>query len=90
MKNGDNAIRMNDRRSNLPGPARGPQSRLLQTPFWTPRERLWFTHAGRRLSREPFSRNFRAQFQYAALGLLLAIPADGGAGYGRHSDARTG
>jgi signal transduction histidine kinase len=46
----------------LPGPARAP------------RDRVWFRQAVLRLLGEPLTRNGRRQLEYAALGLLLAIP----------------
>jgi signal transduction histidine kinase len=39
-----------------------------------PRDRIWFRQAVLRLLREPLTRQGQRQFEYAALGLLLAIP----------------
>jgi hypothetical protein len=89
-KNGDSAIRMTDRRSNLPVLARGAIFTPPAGPSGTPRVRPGFMHTGLRLLRAPFSQGCREQFEYAVLGLLLAIPASGAASYGRHSDVRTG
>jgi signal transduction histidine kinase len=43
-------------------------------PSRTPRDRIWFRQTVLRLLREPLTRNGRRQLEYAALGLLLAIP----------------
>ena len=89
MENGRSAIRITDRQSSPPVLAR----RATVTPSTgcsgASRVRLGFTRMGLRLLPEPFSQDFREQCEYAVLG-LLAIPADGAAGYGRHSDVRTG
>jgi len=89
VKNGDNAIRMTNRRSNLPVLARGVIFTPPAGPSGAPRVRPGFMHTGLRLLRAPFSQGCREQFEYAVLG-LLAIPAGGAASYERHSDVRTG
>jgi signal transduction histidine kinase len=43
-------------------------------PERTPRDRIWFRKAVLRLLRDPLTRNGQRQLEYAALGLLLAIP----------------
>jgi signal transduction histidine kinase len=43
-------------------------------PSATPRDRIWFLQAVLRLLRDPLSRDFWRQGEYAALGLLVAIP----------------
>jgi hypothetical protein len=43
-------------------------------PSRAPRDRIWFRQIVLRLLRDPFSRDFWRQGEYAALGLLLAVP----------------
>ena len=43
-------------------------------PSRAPRDRIWFRQTVLRLLRDPLSRGFWRQCEYAALGLLLAIP----------------
>jgi signal transduction histidine kinase len=43
-------------------------------PSRTPRDRIWFRQTVLRLLREPLTRNGQRQLEYAALGLLLAVP----------------
>ena len=43
-------------------------------PYRPPRDRMWFRQTTLRLLRDPLTRDFWRQFEYAALGLLLAIP----------------
>ena len=90
VKNGDSAIRMTDRRPNLPVLARGAIFTPPTGPSGTPRVPLWFKRTGLRLPREPFSQGFRERFEFSVPGPLMAIPADDAAGCGRHSDVRTG
>jgi hypothetical protein len=90
VKDGDSAIRVTGQWSSLPGQGRGSTVTPPTGPSQIPRVRQGFRHTRLQLPREPFSWAFREQFEYAVLGLLLAIPADGAAGYGRHPDVRTG
>jgi signal transduction histidine kinase len=46
----------------------------LVRPSRAPRDRVWFKQTVLRLLRDPLTRDFRRQVEYAALGLLLAIP----------------
>jgi signal transduction histidine kinase len=43
-------------------------------PSRAPRDRIWFRQIVLRLLRDPFSRDFWRQGEYAALGLLVAVP----------------
>ena len=53
-----------------PAPRTAPAAR----PSRAPRDRTWFRRTVLGLLREPLTRNGRRQLEYAALGLLLAIP----------------
>ncbi len=51
-----------------------PPAAPLVRPSRAPRDRVWFRQAVLRLLRDPLTRGFWRQVEYAALGLLLAIP----------------
>ena len=51
-----------------------PPAASDERPSRPPRDRIWFRQTMLRLLRAPFSRDTARQCEYAALGLLLAVP----------------